>query len=268
MNEPRVGLWMVGAFGGVGTTAALGLAALSRGLIDGTGLVTALPLCAGLDLDPPSRFVVGGHDVRRTSFRQAVREMHQRAGVFEEEIIEACGPDLAAWSENVRPGTVLHTGATIARLADLPEAQRQESVRATIERLQADLRQFREGQRLDQVVVLNVASTEPPFPVDEAHSSLERLLERRRSGGKAVLPASALYAWAALDLGMPYLNFTPSLGSSLPALEELAVQRKTVHGGKDGKTGETLLKTVLAPMFAQRNFQVLELGGTQHPGQP
>ncbi len=55
---------------------------------------------------------------------------------------------------------------------------------------------------------------------------------------------------------MPYINFTPSLGATFPALEELAVARKTVLGGKDGKTGETLLKTVLAPMFALRNWQI------------
>ena len=64
------------------------------------------------------------------------------------------------------------------------------------------------------------------------------------------VPASALYAWAALDLGLPYVNFTPSLGASFPAALELAEARKTVTCGKDGKTGETLMKTVLAPMFA------------------
>ena len=76
-----------------------------------------------------------------------------------------------------------------------------------------------------------------------------------------MLPASALYAWAALDLGLPYINFTPSLGASFPAAEELAEQRGAVYGGKDGKTGETLLKTVLAPMFALRNWRILSWVG-------
>ena len=83
MNEQRrVGLWFIGAFGGVATTAALGLAALRRGLMDGTGMVTTLSLFDELDLDQPTRFVVGGHDVRRTSYRQAVRELQQRSHVF------------------------------------------------------------------------------------------------------------------------------------------------------------------------------------------
>ncbi|HJT79501.1 MAG TPA: inositol-3-phosphate synthase [Gemmataceae bacterium] len=261
MTERRVGLWLVGAFGGVGTTAVLGLAALRRNQTDGTSLVTALPLFDGVDLDHPDQFVVGGHDVRRTSFAQAVAGLHGRANIFDGGLIEACRPDLDAWSANVRPGTVLNAGPTIAHLADLPEAQRADTPRAAVERIQADLRAFRDAHRLDQVVVLNVASTEPPFELGEVHGSLDRLtaaLERRQAN---LLPASSLYAWAALDLGWPYINFTPSLGASVPALQELALQRKAATGGKDGKTGETLLKTVLAPMFAARNWHVLSWVG-------
>src|SRR5262249_60498121 len=70
-----------------------------------------------------------------------------------------------------------------------------------------------------------------------------------------------MYAWTALDLGWPYVTFTPSLGASFPAIQELAEQRGAVYGGKDGKTGETLLKTVLAPMFARRNLRVLSWVG-------
>src|SRR5450755_1481803 len=108
MTQRRVGLWLVGAFGGVGTTIALGLSALTRGLIDRTGLVTALPAFAGLDLDEPASFIVGGHDIRRTNYRQAVRDFQQRANVFDTEVVEACLPDLAAWGENVCTGTVLN----------------------------------------------------------------------------------------------------------------------------------------------------------------
>ena len=260
-KERRVGLWLIGACGGVGTTAALGLAALGRGLVGPTSMVTtALPQFAGLPLDEPGRFIVGGHDVRRTSYRQAVRELHQRSNVFDPAIIEACLPNLDEWSGNVRPGTVLGAGATIDRLADLPEAHRSETSRSAIERIQSDLQAFRSEQALDQLVVINVASTEPPFTLSEVHQSVEGLrvaLDQRAP----LLPASSLYAWAALELGIPYINFTPSLGASFPAADELALQRRTVHGGKDGKTGETLMKTVLAPMFAHRNLRILSWVG-------
>src|SRR4051794_25527583 len=117
MSERRLGLWLIGACGGVGTTATLGLAALKRGLTDTTSLVTTLPPFAGADLDGFDRFVVGGHDIRRSSFRQTVHEMQQRAGVFDSGIVNGSLGDLEAWEANIRPGTVLNAGATIGKLA-------------------------------------------------------------------------------------------------------------------------------------------------------
>jgi myo-inositol-1-phosphate synthase len=253
-------LWLIGACGGVGTTASLGLAALARGLTDTTSLVTALPLFRSVDLDAPAQFVVGGHEIRKAGFRQTARELHQRSGVFDADVLAGCDDQLAAWEANVRPGTVLGAGPTIGKLAEMPEVHRADTARAALAQIQADLRAFRDKHKLDQVVVLNVSSTEPPFTIGEVHQSYERIagtLDTR----PVPLPASSLYAWAALDLGLPYINFTPSLGATFPALEELAVMRKTVLGGKDGKTGETLLKTVLAPMFALRNWQILSWVG-------
>src|SRR5262245_1525305 len=206
MNERRVGLWLIGAFGGVATTVALGLAALKRGLKDSTSLVTALPLFDGLDLDELAQFVVGGHDVRRASYALAVREFQQRANVFDQGMVESCLPDLESWTGHVRTGTVQSAGATIGRLADLPEAHRPDTPRTAIERIQQDLRGFQQAHKLSQVVVINVASTEPPFAIDERHESLDRLLPHLETRDPPVLPASALYAWAALDLGLPYIN--------------------------------------------------------------
>jgi len=80
-------------------------------------------------------------------------------------------------------------------------------------------------------------------------------------GGPELLPASSLYALAALRCGYTYINFTPSLGASLPALDELAESSGAIYAGKDGKTGETLVKTVLAPMFADRNLKVMSWVG-------
>jgi myo-inositol-1-phosphate synthase len=256
-----VGLWLIGAFGGVGSTAALGLAALARGLTDTTALTTALPMFDGVDLDLFPAFTVGGHDIRQGSFTQSVRELHQRANVFDAATIAACEADLAAWSANVRPGSVLHAGATITSLADLPEAKKAEPPRDAIRRFQNDLKEFRDCNKLEQVVVANVASTEPPFALNDAHTALAKLDAALTANKGPVLPASALYAYAALDLGMPYVNFTPSLGAGVPALEELAVQRKASFCGKDGKTGETMMKSVLAPMFAHRNLQILSWVG-------
>src|SRR5215475_332 len=124
MSERRVGLWLIGACGGVGTTATLGLAALARGLTDTTSLVTALPLFAGLDLDDFAAFTVGGHEVRRAGFRQTAGELRQRSNVFDPDLIAACAGQLDEWQANVRPGIVLGTGPTIGRPADWAESRR------------------------------------------------------------------------------------------------------------------------------------------------
>jgi myo-inositol-1-phosphate synthase len=258
MSRPRIGIWFIGAFGGVATTAALGLSALRRRLTDRCGLVTALPLFDGLDLDEPGQFIIGGHDIRHSSFQQTARELHERSGVFEPSLLEACAGDLETWTANVRTGTIANAGSAIAQLAD-GDASAAETPRSAIERIQRDIRGFREAHRLDQLVVINVASTEPPLTADKSHERRESLVNSLESLNG--LPASCLYAWAAIDLGLPYVNFTPSAGASLPALMQMAEERGVPIAGKDGKTGETLLKTVLAPMFAARNLQVLSWVG-------
>lgn len=253
MTTRRVGLWLIGACGGVGATAALGLAALSRGLSASTSLVTALPLFEPLRLDEPGQFIVGGHEIRRAGFRQTVGELQKRSNIFESALVDACRDDLENWESNLRPGILLNSGPAIARLADRSDLPSDGNARHAVERIQNDLRDFRDRNKLEQVVVINVSSTEAPFETGEVHQALDKLAPR--------LPASSLYAWAALDLGLPYINFTPSLGASLPALVELAEQRRAVLGGKDGKTGETLMKSVLAPMFALRNWRLLSWVG-------
>ncbi len=256
---------MIGAFGGVGTTVALGIAALRRGLSSDIGLVTALPLFDGLALDAPAQFVIGGHDIRRTNFAKTVQEFQNRSNVFEPALAEPCLPDLEEWSANGRPGTVQSRGQSIGKLADLPEVTRRETTEEAIRRIQVDLSKFQERHQLDQVVVVNVASTEPPFPLSAIHSDLAQLQsalgDYPEAGAAGLLPSSSLYALAAIDLGLPYVNFTPSLGASFAAALEFAKERATVVAGQDGKTGETLLKSVLAPMFAHRNLRILSWVG-------
>src|SRR5262245_30171789 len=173
MPDRRVGLWLIGALGGIGSTVALGLAALRRGLTDSTALVTALPVFEGLELEAPADFVLGGHDIRRGSLIAGVRALQQRSGVFDREIVEACAAELEDWDANLRPGTILNCGETITGLADRTDLPTADTPRAAIEPIQRDLVDFRERHRLDQVVVINVASTEPPATTRPEHSSLD-----------------------------------------------------------------------------------------------
>jgi myo-inositol-1-phosphate synthase len=259
MSHRRVGLWLIGAWGGVASTAALGVAALSKRLVDSTSLVSANPAFGLLDLDPFDAFVIGGHDIRKTNYPAAVRELHQRSNVFDQALIDACQAKLDEWDQNVRPGTVLGSGPTIGKLVELADVHRVATPRQAVARIQQDLREFKDKQKLDHVVVVNASSTEPPFSLDDRHSSVAKF--QGALDQPNLVPASAQYAWAALDLGFPYVNFTPSLGSSFPAALELCELRKTCTTGKDGKTGETLMKTVLAPMFKHRHLEILSWVG-------
>src|SRR5689334_4657334 len=261
MAQRRIGLWFIGACGGVASTTALGLAALGRGLTPSTGLVSALPPFANLDLDEPASFVVGGHEVRESDFAAAVGELHARSGVFDLATLQICLEDLQRWSKNIRPGVVYKPNAAITALADRQDTRHARSPREAIDLIQADLKAFQTAHGLDQVVVVNAASTEPPFPLADEHQSLDRLLPAIDRAAPATMPTSSLYAFAALDAGFPYVNMTPSRGATLPAIEELARQRRVPHAGQDLKTGETLIKSVLAPLFARRNLRVLSWVG-------
>lgn len=260
MTRRRVGLWLVGAFGGVGTTITLGLATMAHGLADRTGLVTALPPLRDLPLPEPSDFIIGGHDIRQTSYGESAEEFRRASGVFDPAWLGACREDLAAASLRVRPGPRLGLSPVVSRLANWG-AKSARTVREAVEVIAADIDAFVATESIEHLIVLNVASTEPPFPLGEVHQHWESLKARLVQGRHELLPPSAHYALAAIERGHTYINFTPSLGASVPALEELAGSTGSLLAGRDGKTGETLMKTVLAPMFANRNLRVLSWVG-------
>jgi myo-inositol-1-phosphate synthase len=257
----RVGLWLIGAFGGVGTTITLGLAAMARNKKNTTGLVTALPLFNGLDLPAPGDFIVGGHDIRQGSFVESAEEFRKNSGVFDADLIEAVRDDLAAASARVRPGTKLGAGGAISKMGTWGDAKPARTAREAVDRISADLAAFIAAEKIDHLIVLSVASTEPPFTLGDVHQNWDTLNAALADGGPELLPASSLYALAAIRGGHTYVNFTPSLGASIPALYQLAETTGSLHAGKDGKTGETLMKTVLAPMFANRNLDVMSWVG-------
>ncbi len=263
MARRKIGIWIIGAKGGVASTVTVGLIALKKGLAPNHGLVTQLPQFAGLDLAGFGDFTLGGHEIRDVSLFDEAMQMVRVSRAIDGDLVAKCKPELDKIDKNIKPGTLFNVGATIDKLAsdDLRKSKAKETPRAAIDRVQADLKEFQQKNDLDQVVVINLASTEPP--VDEAllparWKDLAKTLDKPK---KCLLAASSLYAIAALELGLPYINFTPSLGSAAPALQELAIEKDTCHMGHDGKTGETLMKSVLAPMFAARNLPVMSWVG-------
>ena len=251
----RIGIWLIGAKGGVATTTIVGLCALRKGLIGDSGLVSQLPMFRGLDLAGWDQFAVGGHEIRELRLVEEAMRLARDHRAIDPQLVEACRPDLETADRRVRLGTVFRSGPTITELAS-PAVPRGETPRQAIRRLQRDLAEFVEAQELEHLIVVNVASTEPPVDaaaIPPAWAGLEPLLDDPVA---CPLPASSLYAAAALEMGFSHINFTPSLGCAPAALDDLAQRKRTRHYGCDGKTGETLMKSVLAPMFRARNLQV------------
>ena len=187
------------------------------------------------------------------------QQLHEQSRVFSADLLKACHEDLNAIEAKIRPGILWNIGPTIRSLANETPLEGL-TARQSFEQVQADLTSFRDENDLADVVVVNVASTEPPQP-DIQWPNTWQATSKLIDNSECALPASSLYASAALDLGMPYINFTPSLGASIGGIDELAQQRGTCHAGHDGKTGETLLKSVLAPMFAARHLQIMSWVG-------
>lgn len=260
MTRPPVGIWIIGARGGVATTAVVGLLSLKKGLTGPVGLTSELPEFSHLDLAGWDDFLIGGHEIRDVSLSGEALKLVHDSRVLGEHLVEACREELEAIDGRIRWGTVHGVGPTIEQFAS-PEVPRRETPVQIVARLKADLSEFVKSNALEHLIVVNLASTEPaidPANVPARWDDLERLLPDPH---KCPLPASSLYAIAALDSGCSYINFTPSLGSAPEAIDELARTRGTRHMGCDGKTGETLMKSVLAPMFRNRNLRVMSWVG-------
>lgn len=237
----RTGIWLIGARGSVAVTATVGALAFRAGLADPVGCVTELPLLRDAALPPWPDLVIGGHDIVTTPVLKKAEAL-AGGGVLPGRLVSVLTDELLAHEDRV---LMVPAGVTQARTAD---------------RMAADLTAFADRHHLDRVVVINVSTTEPVARPHPAHADLDTLraaLDRT----DPVLPASALAAYAAFTAGCAFVDFTPSTGARLAALADFAEQQRVPFAGNDGKTGETLVKSVLAPMFAMRNLRVQSWSG-------
>lgn len=202
-------------------------------------MVSELDAVAAARLPALSGMMFGGHDVADIALPKRVEDL-VAARVVPHALLSALQGELADIDANIQPG-ISHRDTRTQREA--------------AEGIESDIRTFRERHALDRVVVVDVSSTEPPAPEAPELSDLDAL-ELALDAGAAPLPASSLYTYAAFRAGCPVVAFTPSPGPTPPALASLAERHRVPWAGSDGKTGETLVKTVLAPMFAMRALTV------------
>lgn len=239
--------------GAVATTAIAGVEAVKRGLGQPIGSLTQLGdlieedgrpgprLDAVLPLAALEDLVFGGWDpIPDTAYQAALR-----ASVLDRSLIDQLRPEL----EQVRPMPALFDNAWVPRI-DGPNVKKG-SMRARAEALCDDIRGFLDKNRCSRGVMVWTGSTEVFAEVGPAHQNLKAFEAALDRDDRTVAP-SMIYAWAALKCGMPFVNGAPSLCAEIPALRELAERERVATGGKDFKTGQTLMKTTIAPMLQAR----------------
>ena len=242
MTQRKLGIAVVGLGGAVGTTMAAGIELLKQGAVGTEGLPLAN---IGADLAQYADIVFAGWDLFGEHLAKAAEEhdvLTHKQFVAAEDALKKIKPWPAIedprFLSNIDGGNKLPKG----------------SHRETIEKLRANLREL--ISNCDSVVVINLASTEKlTAEGNEIFNTLAGFEKALDENSPDISPAM-LYAYAAMTKGIPYGNFTPSVAADIPALVELADIRKVPVAGKDGKTGQTFIKTVLAPALKSRALKV------------
>lgn len=241
MKNDCLGIAVIGLGGAVGTTMVAGIELLKKRLIDTTGLPLA-ELDAGLATYDGIRF--GGWDL----FGEPLSKAAEEHDVLTYKQFVAIADELSA----ITPWPAAANSRFLANVdgANTFVGSHREAIAA----VRRDIRRFRE--ECGRAVVINLASTEKLFDENDPQlASVEAFEVALDADSPSVSPAM-LYAYASIAEGVPYGNFTPSAAADMPALVEFATKRNVPIAGKDGKTGQTMIKSVLAPAFKTRALKV------------
>ena len=241
----QVGVLVVGMGGAVATTAAAGIEMLRAGSNDMAGLPLAGANAPGITAYRNLRFA--GWDLHGETLDDAVRE-HR---VLDRDQAEMVSTPLSGMKPWPAVGSV-----DFCRNVDGSNKVAVKSHREAVDCIRADIRRYRQDSKIENLVVINLASVER-WP-DKGATALQtpEAFERGLDGTDPAISPAMLYAYAAIVEGVPYGNFTPSLAADIPALTTLAERNNVPVAGKDGKTGQTFIKTVLAPAFKSRALYV------------
>jgi len=254
--EGKLGVLIPGIGGAVSTTFLVGVEAVRRGLSIPVGSLTQMgtirlgkrneyripPIRDFVPLASLEDLVFAGWDLfPEDCYRGAVQ-----AQVLEKEHLEAARDFL----KNMKPLPAVFKREFVKNL-DGPNVKPHGSHLELVEALRADIETFREENQASRCVMIWCASTEVFLRPSQVHASLRDFEEGLRKNDPNISP-SMLYAYAALTSGVPFVNGAPNLTIDIPAMAELATQRSLPIMGKDFKTGQTLMKTILAPGLKAR----------------
>jgi myo-inositol-1-phosphate synthase len=242
--------------GAVATTTIAGVCAIRKGLAQPIGSLTQMgtvrlgkrtearaprikdfvPLATLDDL------VFGGWDI----FEEDCYAAAKTAGVLDPALLEQVRPELEA----IKPMAAVFDQRYVKRL-DGPNVKKGKSKRDLAEQVVADIRAFKQKHGCDRMVMIWTGSTEVFMKQAAVHESLEAFEQGLERSDEAI-PSSMIYAYAALREGLPFANAAPNLTADIPALIELAARTKAPLAGNDMKTGQTLIKTIIAPGLKAR----------------
>ena len=254
--EGKVGVLIPGLGGAVSTTFLAGVEAVRRGLALPVGSLTQMgtvrlgkryeyrtpPIRDFVPLARLDDLVFGGWDVFPDNCYQAAVQ----ARVLEPQHLEQLKPfleDLAPWPAVFDKGFVKNLDGSHVK----PQGRHLDLVEA----IRGDIEAFRRDQRTSRCIMVWCGSTEAYLKPAEVHASLAAFEAGLKRSDPAISP-SMIYAYAAITSGIPFINGAPNLTVDIPAMVELAKEHRVAIAGKDLKTGQTLLKTILGPGFKAR----------------
>jgi myo-inositol-1-phosphate synthase len=251
----KLGVLMPG-IGAVSSTLLTGLFSARKGLARPVGSLTQtgkirlgkrtegrfVALRDFIDLAEPADMVFGGWDC----FPDSAYEAACKAKVLRPEHIEAVRDEL----ETVQPMPAVFDRKFVQNL-DGRHVKSARTKMGLAELLMKDIDDFRSRHKTDRLVMCWTASTEAYRPIQGVHASVKAFEAGLEDNSPEISP-SQIYAYAALKMGLPYINGAPHITTDCPALLELALEKGLPVCGKDFKTGQTLMKTILAPGLAAR----------------
>lgn len=259
--DGRLGVLLPG-MGAVATTFIAGTFLMRKGIAEPYGSLTQMqrirlgkrtqpkfPLIKEfVPLSDPDKFVFSGWDI----FPENCYQTALKAGVLPNELLKSVRKELEA----IRPQPAIFMQDYVKKLNG-PKIKKAKNKMALAEMLIKDIENFKRANRLTRAVMVWCGSTEIFMKPKKTHQTLELFEKGLKNSSRDISP-SMIYAYAALMSGTAYANGAPNLSADIPALTDLAQKQKLPVAGKDFKTGQTLMKTIVAPGLKAR---VLGLDG-------
>ena len=253
--QGKLGVLLVG-LGAVSTTFVAGTLLIRKGLASPTGSLAQMgtirlgkrneartPLIRDfLPLASLDDLVFGAWDI----FEENGYEAAVTAGVLDASMLDQVRPELEA----IRPWPAVFDQRYVKRLMGT-NIKTGATKRDIAEQVRADIRAFKDAHHLDRLVMVWCGSTEIFMTPTAAHQSIAAFEQAMESNADDIA-SSMVYAYAALKEGIPYANAAPNLSADIPALDQLALDNGSPVVGKDLKTGQTLIKTIVAPGLKAR----------------